>query len=290
MWQRFTERARKAVFYAQEEAQKRGAPLLGTEDLLLGVLRDSDTTALRVLEKIGLPVDKLRSDILEAIGEPKTITSTDMTLSPRAKRVIDFAYDEARNLNNNSIGTEHLLLGLIRESDGIAARVLARNGADLEKARRELMALQDSEPRPSQPSPPLRRSTIAYSLHSRNEELLSMLTGAGIAEHLVSCMIADADGTCAKVIAPQCGDVAVLQGGLLELIQKSSEAGLQIPPSETIGDLLKFAHEESGGQPLEPVHFLLALLRPGRTDASSTFLVTSGLTHQRTLELAKGDA
>src|SRR6185436_7818307 len=69
----------------------------------------------------------------------------DMTLTPRAKRVIDLAYDEARNLNNNYIGTEHLLLGLIREGDGLAGRVLAKLGVELEKARREVMALQDNE-------------------------------------------------------------------------------------------------------------------------------------------------
>jgi hypothetical protein len=289
MWQRFTDRARKAVFYAQEEAQKRGSQYVATEDLLLGLLRDSDTLAVRVLETIGVPIHKVRSDVLEALGEPKAVTTADMALSPRGTRVINLAYDEARNLNNNYIGTEHLLLGLIREDIGVAWGILARNGANLEEARRTVIALQDAEQRPSEPSPPLRRS-ISYAPHSRNEELLAMLTGAGIGEHMISCMIADSDGICAKVIAPQCGDLPVLRGGLLELIQKSSGAGLQGPPSERIGDLLRLAQEESGGQRLEPVHFLLPLLNPERTDALSTLLVTSGLSHQRTLELAKGDA
>jgi hypothetical protein len=289
MWQRFTERARKAVYYSQEEAQKRGSQHVATEDLLLGVLRDSDTLAVRVLETIGVPVDKVRSDVLEALGEPKTVTTVDMTLSPRGKRVIDLAYDEARNLNNNYIRTEHLLLGLIREGDGIAGRVLARNGANLEEARRAVMAMQDAEPRAPHPTPPLKRSTLHGAPLSRNEELLSVVSGAGIAEHLVSCILADSTGICAKVIDPQCEDVAFLRGALLELIRKTSEAGLQ-PPPETISDLLKLAQVESGGQPLQPIHFLLALLRPERTDLLSATLATAGLTHQRTLELAKGDA
>ncbi len=151
MWQRFTERARKVVFYAQEEAQKFGEGYVSTEHLLLGLVRESDSVAARVLEKLGVSLNRIRAEVEKQLPRGDARPSQDMTLTPRAKRVIDLAYDEARNLNNNYIGTEHLLLGLIREGDGLAGRVLAKLGVELEKARREVMALQDNETQPGKP-------------------------------------------------------------------------------------------------------------------------------------------
>jgi ATP-dependent Clp protease ATP-binding subunit ClpC len=145
MWQRFTERARKVVFYAQEEAQKFGEGYVSTEHLLLGLVRESDSVAARVLERLGVSLGRIRAEVEKQLPRGDARPSQDMTLTPRAKRVIDLAYDEARNLNNNYIGTEHLLLGLIREGDGLAGRVLAKLGVELERARREVMSLQDNE-------------------------------------------------------------------------------------------------------------------------------------------------
>ncbi|MCX6343101.1 MAG: ATP-dependent Clp protease ATP-binding subunit [Fimbriimonadales bacterium] len=145
MWQRFTERARRVVFYAQEEAQKFGEGYVSTEHLLLGLVRESDSVAARVLDKLGVSLNRVRAEVEKQLPRGDARPNQDMTLTPRAKRVIDLAYDEARNLNNNYIGTEHLLLGLIREGDGLAGRVLAKLGVELEKARREVMGLQDND-------------------------------------------------------------------------------------------------------------------------------------------------
>ncbi|MFQ3586047.1 MAG: ATP-dependent Clp protease ATP-binding subunit [Fimbriimonadaceae bacterium] len=159
MWQRFTERARKVVFYAQEEAQKFGEGYVSTEHLLLGLVREPDSVAARVLEKLGVSLSRIRAEVEKQLPRGDARPTQDMTLTPRAKRVIDLAYDEARNLNNNYIGTEHLLLGLIREGDGLAGRVLAKLGVELERARREVMALQDSESQTKPGSPSSQRST-----------------------------------------------------------------------------------------------------------------------------------
>jgi ATP-dependent Clp protease ATP-binding subunit ClpC len=145
MWQRFTERARKVVFFAQEEAQKFGEGYVSTEHLLLGLVRESDSVAARVLERLGVSLSRIRTEVEKQLPRGDARPSQEMTLTPRAKRVIDLAYDEQRNLNNNYIGTEHLLLGLIREGDGLAGRVLAKLGVELERARREVGALQDNE-------------------------------------------------------------------------------------------------------------------------------------------------
>src|SRR6266496_3768463 len=120
MWQRFTERARRVVFFAQEEAA-------------------------RILDRLGVPLGRIRSDIERQVTRGHGNLGQDMQLTPRAKRVIDLAYEEARQLNNNYIGTEHLLLGLIREGDGLASRVLVKLGADLERTRREVYAMQEGE-------------------------------------------------------------------------------------------------------------------------------------------------
>jgi L-glyceraldehyde 3-phosphate reductase len=145
MWQRFTERARKVVFYAQEEAQRFGEGYVSTEHLLLGLVRETDSVSSRVLEADGVSLNKIRAEVEKQLPKGDARASQDMTLTPRAKRVIDLAYDEARNLGNNYIGTEHLLLGLVREGDGLAGRVLAKLGIELEKSRGIVMKLQDSD-------------------------------------------------------------------------------------------------------------------------------------------------
>ena len=144
MWQRFTEKARKVVFYSQEEAQKFGEGYVSTEHLLLGILREPvSSTAGHVLEALNIDCAQLEKAVRNQLPRGDARPNQDMNLTPRAKRVIDLAYDEARNLNNNYIGTEHLLLGLTKEGDGLAGRVLSSFGATLEKARKSVMALQD---------------------------------------------------------------------------------------------------------------------------------------------------
>ena len=145
MWQRFTERARRVVFFAQEEAGRLGENYVSTEHVLLGLVRENDSVAARILDRMGVSMGRIRSEIERQVTRGDGRLGQDMQLTPRAKRVIDLAYDEARNLNNNYIGTEHLLLGLIREGEGLAGRTLQKLGVDLERTRREVMSLQDGE-------------------------------------------------------------------------------------------------------------------------------------------------
>src|SRR5947209_618440 len=145
MWQRFTERARRAVFFAQEEAGRLGDNYVSTEHLLLGLVRENDTVAVRVLDRLAVSPEAVRKEIESVVSRGDGRLGQDMQLTPRAKRVIDLAYDEARQLSNNYIGTEHLLLGLVREGEGMAGRVLAKLGVDLERTQREVMALQDND-------------------------------------------------------------------------------------------------------------------------------------------------
>src|SRR5579883_697530 len=153
MWQRFTERARRVVFFAQEEAARLGENYVGTEHLLLGLVRESDSVAARILDRLGVPLGRIRADIERQVTRGHGSLGQDMQLTPRAKRVIDLAYESARQLNNNYIGTEHLLLGLIREGDGFAARSLVKVGVDYGTTFAVIQAMQDENPPGSNPAP-----------------------------------------------------------------------------------------------------------------------------------------
>jgi ornithine carbamoyltransferase len=143
MWQRFTERARRVVFFAQEEAGRLGENYVSTEHLLLGLVRENDSVAARILDRMNVSLGRIRSEIERQVARGDGRMGQDMQLTPRGKRVIDLAYDEARQLNNNYIGTEHLLLGLTREGEGLAGRVLAKLGVELDRLRAETRSLQD---------------------------------------------------------------------------------------------------------------------------------------------------
>ncbi len=142
MWNKFTERSRKVVFFAQEEAGRLGENYVSTEHLLLGLVRDNDTVAARVLDGLGLSLGRVRSGVERLLAHGGGGLSKDMQLTPRAKRVFDLAFDEARQLENDYIGTGHLLLALIREGEGVAGRVLEGLGAELDAARRVLRQVQ----------------------------------------------------------------------------------------------------------------------------------------------------
>src|SRR5690242_21277372 len=132
---RFTERARKVLSLAQEEAQRFQHNYIGTEHLLLGLVREGEGVAARVLESLGAELYKVRQAVEFIIGRGDRIVLGEIGLTPRAKKVIELAVDEARRLNHHYIGTEHLLLGLVREGEGIAAGVLESLGVNLERAR-----------------------------------------------------------------------------------------------------------------------------------------------------------
>ncbi len=128
MWQRFTERARKAVFYAQEEAGKWGANFVGPEHLLLGLIREDDNLAGRILDQLGVKPESVRKAVQARLRPSDGGMGKDMALTPAAKQVVDGVFNEAKRLGDNYIGTEHLLLGMLREEAGLASEVLAQLG------------------------------------------------------------------------------------------------------------------------------------------------------------------
>ncbi|MBI2973592.1 MAG: ATP-dependent Clp protease ATP-binding subunit [Armatimonadetes bacterium] len=145
MFERFTERARRVIILAQEEAKRLNHSAVGTEHILLGIIREGEGVASKVLESLNISPDRVRAEIESAIGRGERTPYEEVAFTPRAKKVLELALDEARRLGHNYIGTEHLLLGLIREGEGVAARVLEAMGADLERVRAQVVYLLGEE-------------------------------------------------------------------------------------------------------------------------------------------------
>ncbi len=182
MWQRFTESAQKVVLYAQQEAGRLGENYVSTEHLLLGLVRESADTpaasvwppppsplpplnssgretahaAALVLQEMGVRLADVCAEVERRLKPGPGRNGEDMQLTPRAKRVIDLAYDEARSLNGGRIDTQYLLLGLIREEKGLAGRVLADLGVTLDRPRQEIVRLQGGGLPPAPDAPPRR--------------------------------------------------------------------------------------------------------------------------------------
>jgi hypothetical protein len=148
MFQRFTERARLVVVLAQEEARTLKHNYIGTEHILLGLLREEEGLAARVLDSLEITVARTRAQVVRIVGSGEELTSGQIPFTPRAKRVLELALHASLSLGHNYIGTEHLLLGLGQENAGVAARILLDFNADSEKIRNEVIrSLSEPEPR-----------------------------------------------------------------------------------------------------------------------------------------------
>ena len=142
---KFTERARKVLSLAQEEAQRFQHNYIGTEHLLLGLVREGEGVAAKVLSNLGVELNRVREGVEVIIGRGDSIVLGEIVLTPRAKKVIELAKDEALSMKHHYVGIEHLLLGIVREGEGIAAGVLERRGATIERVRTETMKVLDKQ-------------------------------------------------------------------------------------------------------------------------------------------------
>jgi ATP-dependent Clp protease ATP-binding subunit ClpA len=146
MFERFTDRARRVVALAQEEARRLNHGWIGTEHILLGLIREGEGVAARTLESLGVSLDAVGQQVEEIIGQGQQAPSGHIPFTPRAKKVLELSLREALQLGHNYIGTEHILLGLIHEGDGVAAQVLVRLGADLDRVRLQVIGLLYGHP------------------------------------------------------------------------------------------------------------------------------------------------
>jgi ATP-dependent Clp protease ATP-binding subunit ClpC len=141
LFERFTERARQVVVLAQDEARALKHNYIGTEHILLGLLREEEGLAARVLESLDITVEEVRAQVARIVGQGDEVTTGQIPFTPRAKKVLELALREALSLGHNYIGTEHILLGLVRENEGVAARILLDFDADADKIRNEIIRM-----------------------------------------------------------------------------------------------------------------------------------------------------
>src|SRR5437667_5861360 len=142
MFERFTDRARKVMALANQEAQRLNHEYIGTEHILLGLVKEGSGVGANVLRNLDVDLRKVRLEVEKLVkAGPEMVTMGKLPQTPRAKKVIEYAIEEARNLNHNYVGTEHLLLGLLREQDGVAAQVLMNLNIKLEDVREEVLNL-----------------------------------------------------------------------------------------------------------------------------------------------------
>jgi ATP-dependent Clp protease ATP-binding subunit ClpA len=141
MFERFTDRARRVVVLAQEEARNLNHNYIGTEHILLGLIHEGEGVAAKALESLGISLEAVRQQVEEIVGQGQQAPSGHIPFTARAKRVLELAFSESKLLGHNYIGTEHILLGLIREGEGVAAQVLVRLGADLNRVRQQVIQL-----------------------------------------------------------------------------------------------------------------------------------------------------
>ena len=179
MFERFTDRARRVVVLAQEEARMLNHNYIGTEHILLGLIHEGEGVAAEALESLGISLDAVRQQVEEIIGQGQEAPSGHIPFTPRAKKVLELSLRESLQLGHNYIGTEHILLGLIREGDGVAAQVLVRLGADLNRVRQQV--IQSHAPSLAAPGRAHRgpRYRLAWTWSRSDSRLLEQRVGTG---------------------------------------------------------------------------------------------------------------
>ena len=177
----FTARARNVMALAQDEAERLGHNYLGTEHLLLGLVREDEGVAAKVLDGLGVDLDQARSRVEHIVGRGAGAVTGERRLTPRLKKALDLASDEARSLNHRYLGTEHLLLGLLREAEGVAAGVLNSFGVGYPQAHMAIMALIGGlEQAAGSDAPPGKSTVVMCRVDERDLAAIDMLIEAGI--------------------------------------------------------------------------------------------------------------
>ncbi|MFN3634030.1 Clp protease N-terminal domain-containing protein, partial [Exiguobacterium profundum] len=219
MFGRFTERAQRVLALAQEEAVRLGHHNIGTEHILLGLVREGEGIAAKALFALGLTSEKIQQEVEALIGRGSENGST-IHYTPRAKKVIELSMDEARKLGHSYVGTEHILLGVIREGEGVAARVLNNLGVSLTKARQQVLQLlgntesssNASQPGTSAATPTLDGLARDLTQQARESRLDPVIGRAGEIQRVIEVLSRRTKNNPVLIGEPGVGKTAVVEG------------------------------------------------------------------------------
>jgi PPOX class probable F420-dependent enzyme len=188
VFERFTERARQVVVFAQDEARLLRHDYIGTEHILLGLLREEEGLAARALASLSVTLDEVREQVRRIVGEGEAAATGQVPFTPRAKSVLELALREALSLRHNYIGTEHVLLGLARVNEGVATRILLELGADADRVREEVIGLLGGMPGPTaMPAPSRRFPRRPVRIEPMDDEVRELF-GGGNFVHLATLL------------------------------------------------------------------------------------------------------
>lgn len=224
MWEPFTERARRSIILAQEEAQRLGNNYVGTEHLLLGIISEGESVAAKVLEALGINLQNVRTEVEGIVGKGTYKGGADMAFTPRAKKVIELAFEEARTLGHNYIGTEHLLLGLVREGEGVAARVLSNLGVDPVKVREQISQLLGIEAAPANlkektKTPTLDQYGRDLTKYASEDKLDPVIGRHSEIERVIQILVRRTKNNPALLGEPGVGKTAIVEGLAQKIIK-----------------------------------------------------------------------
>jgi ATP-dependent Clp protease ATP-binding subunit ClpA len=283
MFERFTDRARRVVVVAQEEARLLKHQYIGTEHVLLGLLTERDGVTYQALTSLGIDPAAVRESVVDVIGEGTEAPLGHIPFTPRAKKVLELSLRESLNIGNNYIGTEHILLALVREGEGVAAQVLIRLGADLETMRETVRSLAEDtvESGPSRTHGPtaapnkfpamLNRFTrSARTVVAKAEDASRLLNHNYVGtEHLLLGLMADPEAVSARALASHGLDVTAIHGAVVEIVGRGVEGPLvpvRTPFTPRAKGVFEFALRESlklGRNYVDTEAILLGLIRVG---------------------------
>jgi ATP-dependent Clp protease ATP-binding subunit ClpA len=273
---KFSERARKVLSLAQEEAQRFQHNYIGTEHLLLGLVREGQGVAAKVLENMGVELSQIRQTIEYIIGRGERMVIGELGLTPRAKKVIELAVDEARRLNHHYIGTEHILLGLVREGQGIAANVLECHGVSLQKTREETINVLTTNTTHKQQEA-LRDKLSTYHFDEHVEQALrfaqslayEMRHGYVGSGHILIGLLQEEEGKAARVLHKLGVDSQQARHMFVTSIGYGIHVGQgDVPLTPRAGDILQHA-QEIAPDTIDTEHLLASLVEICEGDPTS---------------------
>jgi ATP-dependent Clp protease ATP-binding subunit ClpC len=217
LFERFTERARQVVVLAQDEARALKHNYIGTEHILLGLLREEEGLAARVLESLDITVEEVRAQVARIVGQGDEVTTGQIPFTPRAKKVLELALREALSLGHNYIGTEHILLGLLREEEGLAARVLESLDITVEEVRAQVARIvgQGDEVTTGQiPFTPRAKKVLELALR----EALSLGHNYIGTEHILLGLVRENEGVAARILLDFDADAEKIRNEIIRML------------------------------------------------------------------------